>query len=194
MIQTLFPTRPRPPQLRPHRWALFIWATWNAVFVGTMLQPDLKWFTLATFLLLELAALRLSATHPFGITLSEVVWWYIPWKWARWLLAVVYGLTGFLLIDPRMGAALLLWLVPHFVMVGREYAKRAKVVEVFAQATADRDPDTFQSSVAYIEGVTSAYVASERAEHGLEDDPELVREVQQAMVRRARLHKPEEVR
>lgn len=112
----------------PHPVAEVLWLAWfgNAVVAtltgwpGTVgpeelsAQAHLTNVVLASFFLLEIGGWLRSRNRPWGGTLSEVVWWRIPWWPARWLLGTALGVATWAMVSPLAGFVLIVWLGAHF--------------------------------------------------------------------------------
>lgn len=169
-LSRFFPKRTRPPSHEPHRWATLVWALWAALSGYSIVSGSLVPEALAAFFALELAGVVLERQTAFGFTFSELVWWYVPWLPARWALAVVYGTAFSVYVSPVAGAILALWLVPHFVAVGRDFRRYENRVAALAARAYIRDDGVYPSSVDYLVETTG-------------EDPELVRDAQRLYVR-----------
>lgn len=154
--EKLFPSRTRPPSSRPHVAAIWIWGCW---FLGAFIPAAISGgafvgIAAVLFLVLEAAAVVTSNARPWGFTFSEVVWGLVPWMPLRWALGVFLGLVTMLQLSVPYGMLLTMWLVPHFVMVGREYARYDRKVEALAQQAVHRNTRIFPSSIEFLQVMT----------------------------------------
>lgn len=142
MMDAILPTRTKPATARPHGAARALWGFWFCLWILTAVyQTDpLVILTSTLFLLLETAAVALRNSHPLGVTLSEVVWWDVPWGPVRWLLGVAFSLSCIVLLHPLPGGILFLWLAWHFVMTGRDYRRYDRQVKALVGAAYAHDP------------------------------------------------------
>lgn len=164
----LLDSRFKPPRSKPHDLATAAWVLWTMAWLTVLPAGEGVWWVLGAFAGLELAGGLLSKGKPYGGTLSEVVWWYVPWLPVRWAFAVLLAGSAMVYVDPRAGGVLFLWLVPHFVMKGREYVRYERRVAMYAAGAYTRNPELHPSSVRYLE---------ERVE-----DPTLLRDAQRLYV------------
>lgn len=111
----------------PHPIAEILWMAWlanalAAIFTEwptTVAPPawedgSLTGVVLVSFFVLEFAGWAKSRGRPWSATLSEVVWWRIPWWPVRWLFGMLLAVAAFALVSRAAGAVLLMWLGSHF--------------------------------------------------------------------------------
>lgn len=132
-MEPLLKTRP------PHPIAEILWLAWfgNAVVAiltgwpGTVAPEQvtevqsLTSVVLVSFFVLELGGWLRARGKDWSATLSEVVWWRIPWWPVRWLLGTGLAIAVLVLVSRFAGFVLLVWLGGHFAF--REFRSRPSV-------------------------------------------------------------------